>query len=101
MSKEVAKWICAQCAKENKGKIMDKISCYHEGICDLCWNWTSVTEPRDFKLSGIEADHNFKYILKVLADEYVHYVKLEQKNPANIFFNELGNWHRKMMENLK
>lgn len=41
-------WVCYECGiKASKGKSY-VCSTYHDGICDVCGEEKSVTEPRDF-----------------------------------------------------
>lgn len=42
-------WTCRQCAQAHAGKIRPhNSSTFHMNICDVCNEWTAVTEPRDF-----------------------------------------------------
>lgn len=100
MEKELAKWICAECAKENNGK-PSKLATYNENICDICNRFTSVTELRDWRLSNLKAERNYKYILKQLSDEYIHFVTLTEKSIADTFLYYINKWHKRMMENVK
>lgn len=51
-------WICQDCgSKASEGKQYE-ISCWHEGICDICGKIKSVTEPRDFYYPDFEDSGN-------------------------------------------
>jgi hypothetical protein len=46
-------WICRKCANDIKPNWESTVkepyvATYHDGICDVCGNKKSVTEPRDF-----------------------------------------------------
>ena len=42
-------WTCQECAKAHGGSVpAGHICCFHMDICDVCFTWKSVTEPRDF-----------------------------------------------------
>ena len=40
-------WICMECGKRYGRKSIG-IATWHEDMCDICGEITSVTEPRDF-----------------------------------------------------
>jgi hypothetical protein len=40
-------WICHPCGIRHGNRIAG-IACWHFGLCGICQNETSVTEPRDF-----------------------------------------------------
>lgn len=49
--------VCAPCGKRYGRRPVRAAPTFHAGICDLCFDATSVTEPRDFGhlLPGWEA----------------------------------------------
>jgi hypothetical protein len=43
-------WICRPCGEAyGRGMPADHISTWHQGVCGICDQETSVTEPRDYK----------------------------------------------------
>lgn len=80
-------WVCSDCGieanrltclakygKEPLKKCFD-VSTFHDGTCDVCGKYTSVTEPRDFfdpdfELLKIKAFNLYKKI-KFLRKKYV------------------------------
>jgi hypothetical protein len=47
--REYPSWVCRPCGWQyGRWPGNDRISCWHEGICDICGTRGPVTEPRDF-----------------------------------------------------
>ena len=40
-------WVCHACASESGASVAD-LATFHEDICDVCNDWKSVTESRDY-----------------------------------------------------
>jgi len=41
-------WICSSCGAKHGNRMLDRVTCWHMGTCDICCITASVTEPRDF-----------------------------------------------------
>ena len=41
-------WVCNDCGLKASGGRSFKISCYHEGKCEVCGKIKTVTEARDY-----------------------------------------------------
>jgi hypothetical protein len=43
-------WVCADCGeKHGRGMPVGHCAAWHEDQCGICGEWTSVTEPRDYR----------------------------------------------------
>lgn len=52
-------WICDRCAKVNGGSFPEgHMATFHKGQCDVCFCHTVVTEPRDYRLWGLNKPRN-------------------------------------------
>jgi methionyl-tRNA synthetase len=57
-NKPYPQWVCQTCGSyAAQGKHKNNYSTYHEGTCEVCGHFKSITEPRDFgypKFIGFE-----------------------------------------------
>lgn len=45
-------WVCLQCAKNRNARMPEgHCATFHVGLCGICGNEVSVTEPRDFGIT--------------------------------------------------
>ncbi len=54
--------ICSDCADKAGGK-RPMIACFHMNICDVCNEWTMVTQPRDYGYPDVSSSHDHAKIL--------------------------------------
>ena len=71
-------WICSPCAYNAGGKVKGQIITCHYNICDICNEFTSVSEPRDYGYPKVKSNFNKAKILGEL--EYVKSIYIKEGN---------------------
>lgn len=61
MNDEDPTWICWDCGRKACSySDMNRMSTYHQGICDICKETKAVTQARDFGYSRLNKKQKFR-----------------------------------------